>query len=231
MNAYEIRRIDELDAVPIKEADVTWRPVRRPLGISAFGINAWTGDTGRHVIEEHSEAGFGHEEVYVVIRGRARFTVGGDDHEVDAGTIVYLRDPETTRGAVALEDGTTVLAIGAKPGEAFEPSTWEWVFAAAPARARGDWAAALEIVRDGLAAKPKSPGLHYFVAESLAGLGQRDEALALLRRSLELDAELRPDADEGPREWAAESKAFDGLRDDPEFLAITRQPDASGGGA
>ena len=40
------------------------------------------------------------------------------------------RGPGTKRGAIAAEDDTAVLAVGAKPGEVFEPSPWEDIFAA-----------------------------------------------------------------------------------------------------
>ena len=39
-------------------------------------------------------------------------------------------DPALVREAVALEAGTLVLAVGARPGVAFTPSTWEEKFLA-----------------------------------------------------------------------------------------------------
>ena len=51
MSAYEVRRFDELEEVPVKRAGINWRPIRRPLGITAFGINAYTGHEGEHVVE------------------------------------------------------------------------------------------------------------------------------------------------------------------------------------
>ncbi len=65
---YGVMRLDEIEAIPV--AGVRWKPVRRTLGIEAFGINAYTGDAGEHVVEEHDEQGGGaggHEEVYAVI--------------------------------------------------------------------------------------------------------------------------------------------------------------------
>lgn len=222
MSAYEIRRIDDLDEVPVEAAGINWRPIRRAFGIRAFGINAYTGDTGTHVVEEHTESQLEHEEVYVVIRGRARFTLGDDELDADAGTIVYLGDPGTRRGAVALEDGTAVLAVGGKPGTAYEPSAWEWVFAASPHRERGDYSQGLAIVREGLE-ETGNPVLHYHVAYYEALAGNRDAALDHLRRSVE----HRPLT----REWARGDEDFASLHDDPEFLAITREPDAGGEGA
>lgn len=219
MSAYEVRRFDELDAIAV--AGVNWRPIRRVLGITAFGINAYSGDTGEHVVEEHTEESLGHEEVYVVVAGRATFTLGDDEVDVPAGAFVYVREPRTRRGAVASEDGTTVLAIGGKPGS-HEPSAWEWYFAANPARERGDYAAAIVIIRQGLEVTG-NPVLNYHLAYYEALHGNREAALDHLRTAVE----HRPDV----RRWARDDEDFASLRDDPEFLAITREPDAPGQGA
>jgi hypothetical protein len=73
-------RIDDTDGLPVL-GTLMWQPVRRPLGISAFGINAYTaGKAGDEVVEEHTEQA--EEEAYVVIRGHATFTVDGE--EIDA---------------------------------------------------------------------------------------------------------------------------------------------------
>lgn len=217
MSAYEVRRIDDLDEIAV--AGVNWRPIRRELGITAYGINAYTGDAGAHVVEEHSETMLGHEEVYVVVRGSACFTLGGDEHDVAAGGFVYVRDPAITRAAVALEDGTAVLAVGGRPG-AHEPSAWEWGFAASRHRARGDYERGLEIVREGLSARPDDPVHHFQVAGYEALLGNRDEALERLRFAVERLDEIR--------EWARGYPPFESLREDPDFLAITGQPESAG---
>ena len=205
-SGWEVRRIDELDEIPVPGAGITWRPIRRALGIRAFGINAYTAAAGEHVVEEHTEESLGHEEVYVVLAGRARFTLDGEDLEAEQGTIVYLRDPAVKRAAVALEDGTMVLAVGAKPGEAFGPSPWEWWFAASPHRERGDFEAGREIVREGLAGMPEHPMMHYQVALYEAMCGNDDEAVERLRTAVE--------GDERIREWAREHPALEQLRAD-----------------
>lgn len=220
MSAYEVRRIEEFDVVPVTGADIDWLPVRRTLGIRAFGINAYTTEEpGKHVVEEHTEGQLRHEEVYVVVSGRARFTLGDEEVDADAGTLVYVRDPETKRAAVALEPGTTVLAVGGKPGEAYEPSAWEWVFAASPHRDRGDYVQGLAIVREGLD-ETGNPVLHYHVAYYEALAGNRDAALEHLRKSVE----HRPETGERART----DEDFASLRDDPEFLAITGEADPAG---
>ena len=53
MSAYEVRKLAEFDVVPVTGAGIDWRPVRRTLGIRAFGINAYTADeAGKHVVEQ-----------------------------------------------------------------------------------------------------------------------------------------------------------------------------------
>ena len=127
-DGYEVAHVDELDALPVNGGEFIWRPVRRRFGISAFGTNAYTAEkAGQRVIEEHSERD-GHEEMYVVLRGGVTFTLGDDELAAGPGTLVFVR-PGTRRGAIATEDGTFVLAVGAKPGVVFEPSPWEQVFA------------------------------------------------------------------------------------------------------
>jgi len=229
VSAYEVRRIDELDEIPVPGADINWRPIRKAFGIRAYGINAYTADAGKHVVEEHTEKGLQHEEVYVVLTGRARFTLGDDEVEAAPGTLVYLRDPMTKRGAVAVEDGTTVLAIGGKPGEAYEPSLWEWSFATAPLRERGDYEGALGVLNEGLA--QRTPGLEdrpdygwllYDIACYEALLGRRDDALRHLREAVERQPRIA--------EQARRDEDFDSLRDDAEFSAIAGESDSGRSG-
>jgi hypothetical protein len=124
-----------LDAVePIvfdSDDEPDWKPLRHELGIGAFGVNAWVGrQPGDQAIERHDEAPkeggtSGHEELYVVVSGAARFTVDGNELDAPAGTLVFVEDPSLTREAVATEPNTTVLVVGAARGVTFEPSDWE----------------------------------------------------------------------------------------------------------
>ena len=218
MSDWEIRSLDDLEAIPIPDEGITWRPIRRALGIRAFGINAYTAtNAGDAIGEDDTEQALGHEEVYVVVRGRARFTLAYGECDAPAGTMVYVRDPGTRRRAVAAEPGTAVLAIGGKPGEAFEPSAWEWWFAASPSRERGDYDEALRIVSEGLEQNPDHPTLLYNVACYAALAGHREEALKHLRRA----AELQPSV----REWAGGDDDLASLRDDPRFAQVLASED------
>ncbi len=95
---------------------VSWWPMRRELGIDAFGCNVWIAEReGDELIGEHDESDEGHEELYIVMLGHAAFTVDGDDVDVPAGTVVFVR-PGVSRIAVARMPNTRIVAIGAKPG-------------------------------------------------------------------------------------------------------------------
>ena len=124
--------LDDVPAVVFdSDAEPDWKPLRHHLGIGAFGVNAWVApEAGGQAIERHDEAPEdggtnGHEELYVVLRGHARFTVGDEEIDGPEGTLVFIADPALVREAIASEPGTTVLAIGAARGVAFEPSDWE----------------------------------------------------------------------------------------------------------
>ena len=56
------------------------------------------------------ERSLGHEEVYVVLAGRATFTLDDETLDAPAGTIVFIRDVDVRRHARAEEPGTSVLA-------------------------------------------------------------------------------------------------------------------------
>jgi hypothetical protein len=209
---YEVVHIDELEAFPIQNLGLTWRPIRRRFDIRAFGVNAYTAEeAGAPVVEEHRERN-GHEELYVVVSGRATFTLEGKEHDAPAGTLVYC-PPGTLRVAVAAEPGTTVLGIGAKPGEAFTPSGWEWSFAAFSYLSRGDETRARAEIEAGIAAVPDSwqARFNYACFEALAG--NADAALTQLERAAELEPEAVAKA-------AAADEDFAPLRTEDRFRAI-----------
>jgi len=203
--------VDELDRYPDMSGAPVLMPVRRKLGIKAFGANCWTAPLGRPVIERHSEAN-GDEELYVVLRGAVRFTVGDRETDVGRGTIVHV-PPDTVREAVATEPDTVVLAVGVKPGEAFEPKSWE-DFQVAFAKAReGGVEEARALVTEVLEQNPDAWQGAYNAACFEVLAGNADEAFAHLERAFEL----------GPpevRQLAADGKDFAPLRSDPRWQEL-----------
>jgi tetratricopeptide (TPR) repeat protein len=203
--------VDSLDAIQMPDGFV-WRPIRRHFGIRAFGVNAYTAqEVGGQIVEEHSEGSLGHEEIYLVLRGRARFTIDGAEHELAAGQLVFLRDPALRRGAVALELDTVVLALGGRPGQPHAVSPWEAMFAAVPAVERGDWDEAIRIHEEALAERPDDPSLLYNLACVEALAGKSLDALLHLQRAVELRPALS--------ERATGDPDFESIRGEPAFPA------------
>ena len=187
-------RVDELPSIKVA-GELRWKPVRRTLGIEAFGMNAYTAEkAGDDVVERHSEERLRHEEVYVVLAGRATFELDDEKLDAPAGTIVFLRDPTVRRYATAVEAGTTVLAVGGKPGEAYTPSAWEWYFEAERFRDPLDSEAALRLMAEAIERFPDNVGVLYSTACWEALDGRPDDAWTTLERAIELDPKAR--------EWA-----------------------------
>jgi len=183
-------RLDEIQPIPVVSGTLLWRPVRRALDIGAFGINAYIApNAGDHVVEEHTEEALGHEEIYVVLAGRATFTLDGETLDASAGTVVFVRDPKVKRHARATEPETTVLAVGGPRGGAYVPSPWEDFFAAERHRAAGDYEVYAAELADALERRPDHPATLYNLACAEALAGRPDEALVYLRRALELKPE------------------------------------------
>jgi tetratricopeptide (TPR) repeat protein len=207
MTGWEATSFGELDSVPLFDG-IVWHPVRRKLGIRAFGMNAYSSEAvGELVIEEHDETGLGHEEIYVVVRGRATFTLNGETLEAPAGTMVFISDPAVNRKAVADEADTLVLAVGGPAGAAYDPSPWEWYFGAMPAIREQRYDEAIALMEQGLGEKPGNPAILYNLAcaESLAG--RPLDAITHLQAAI-----------------AGESNYADRAREDPDFDPIRREP-------
>ena len=199
--------VDELDRIEMPDGFV-WRPIRRRFDIRAFGVNAYNAlEAGSPIVETHTEGQLGHEEIYFVLRGRAIFTIDGNDHELGAGELVFVRDPSLKRGAVAMDADAVVLAFGGKPGAAHEVSAWEAMFAAVPAANREDWDEAIRIHEEALAESPEHPALLYNLACMEARGGRHVDALLHLQRAVSL-----------------ESKWAEVARRDSDFTAIRGEP-------
>jgi quercetin dioxygenase-like cupin family protein len=203
---------DTVDIAGIRRAN-GWSPIRSELGVGAFGINAWHGDAGAQLIGEHTEERTGHEELYVVVAGTARFTVDGEETVAATGTVVFVRDPASTRAAVADADGTTVLSVGGNPTEAYRPLPWEVNAQVFDLFGRGEIREAKELVTGALDRFEDRSALLYNLACAEARLGEVEAAFTHLQAAVDdretLAALARDDSD------------FEALRDDPRFAALT----------
>jgi quercetin dioxygenase-like cupin family protein len=194
--------IDELASIPYEFG--VYRPIRRALGVTAFGVNAYSADEGC-VVEPHDEVKTDDEELYLVVSGRAEFVVAGETLDAPAGTLVLV-PPGEHREARAVEAGTTVFAVGGKAGAAGPISPWEYWRAAEPAYRAGEYARAYEIASEGLGEHPENGSLHY----QLACFAALDGRLDLAREHLEKAFA----GDPRTREWAAGDEDLAALRAD-----------------
>ncbi len=188
--------------------DHIWHPVRRALGATGFGVGAYSAArAGDVLVGTHDETGLGsnrHEELYVVLRGRALFEVDGKELELGPEELLLV-DPATRRGARALADGTSVLVIGGAPG-AVAPAPYEHWYMALTA---DDPRAAAEIAAEGLAQFPDHGQLNYQLACFRALAGELDVAARHLRRAV-----------------ATDERAWDWLEDDADLDALRAVPGA-----
>jgi tetratricopeptide (TPR) repeat protein len=210
LSDYRVVHLDEIDE--ISDGREPLRPVRHHLGITAFGINAWTArEVGDRIINEHDEEDDENEELYFVAQGRAVFELDGERREAPAGTFVFV-PPAVKRTAFAEEPGTTILALGGIPGKPYEPDGWELWSEPRALYDAGEYAAAADRGRELIEADPQYPLLFYNLAccESLAG--RTDEAIEHLRQAAARS--------ERWREYAKDDSDFDPIRDEPAFKEL-----------
>jgi tetratricopeptide (TPR) repeat protein len=212
--AYRVVTLDGIE--PGDEVDGRVRlAVRQELDIEAFGVNAFraVADDAK-IINEHNELGLtgaGQQELYVVLNGSATFNIDGERVDAPAGSLVFVREPITKRGAVATEAGTTILAIGGTPGEAYRvypPEGQE----AMKAYNAGDFEKAVELLGQVLAREPNDVLSLYNSACFEARAGRIDDALEHLRRAVELEPRAA--------EYARGDDDFASVRDDPRFKKL-----------
>jgi tetratricopeptide (TPR) repeat protein len=209
MSEFAVAHLEEIDEM--SDGRCPWRPVRHHFGISSFGINTWTGrEAGDRIINEHDEQGQD-EELYFVQSGRARFEFDGEPVDAPAGTFVFAR-PGVKRTAFAEESGTTILAVGATPGQAYDPAGWELWAPFGRLYQEGRYAEAADQARGVAEAHPERPALLYNLAccESLAG--RKADAIKHLQLALERS--------ENFRSYLAKDSDLDPIRDEPDFQAL-----------
>jgi hypothetical protein len=214
MAEYKVTHLDDLDYFEYRETR-TGR-IRHELGITAFGINSWLGsNVGDRVIPEHAEDQEGdQDELYVVVRGRARFEVNDDTFDAPQGTLVYVPAGPNRRTAFAEEADTTVVAVGATAGKAFEVHGWEFWGPLHDMFMAGDYEGVIAKGRETIEANPQygMPLYNLACAESLGG--HPDDAVRHLGMAIE-----RWD---GARELARNDSDFDPIREEPGFEELMR---------
>jgi mannose-6-phosphate isomerase-like protein (cupin superfamily) len=210
---YSVARLEDIEEVT--DGRAPWRAVRHHFGITSFGANAWTGkNAGDRILNEHAETSDGveeDEELYFVHSGRATFELDGERVDAPAGTFVFV-PPPVTRTAFAEEPGTTIFAIGGRPGQVYKPWGWDVWRPLQHLYNDKNYDECVERGRELVAANADYPLPLYNLAccESLAG--HKEDAIEHLRLAIEQF--------EGFRNYAAGDSDFDPIREEPAFKEL-----------
>jgi len=208
--SYSVTRFDAIEE--IDDGREPFRPVRHHFGITSFGVNTWTAKkTGDRIINEHSEEGE-QEELYVVMEGRARFELDGENVDAPTGTLVFV-EPGVKRTAFAEEDGTTLMVVGGTPGEVYKDEGFELWAPFGPLYQAGKYAEAADAARETIEAHPEYAATFYNLACCEALAGRKDDAMRHLKHAFE-----KSPGQFG--EWAKNDSDLDSLRDDAEFQQL-----------
>ena len=105
--AYSIASLDELGE------GYGFRKIRKPLGVTAFGVNALVFPPGYDGPAHYHDQ---QDELYFVHRGTATFLIGEEEHEVGEGGLVHVES--TTPRAVSnrSDDDLILFIVGGKDG-------------------------------------------------------------------------------------------------------------------
>lgn len=123
-DGFTIKRRDELESME-GSGNCNWRLVRKPLELTAFGINMVEIGPGGQ-IPEHDESESGQVEVFAILDGEGKFRLDGSDHDAPAGTFVRI-DPGTKR-TIVNDSGAalTALLIGVPADSGYQPAS-DWL--------------------------------------------------------------------------------------------------------
>jgi quercetin dioxygenase-like cupin family protein len=90
-----------------------FRKVRRPLGVTAFGVN-FISFPPRYEGPEHFHDV--QDELYLVFRGAATFTIDGKEHAVGEGGVVHIEASTPRRISNRTGEDLIIYAVGGKDG-------------------------------------------------------------------------------------------------------------------
>ena len=111
-----VKRLEEFETI----FGGGFRRVRAGLGVSSFGLAVMDFPPGFSQYPEHDHSNDGMEEVYTALEGRAFLQVRGEEYVLEPGTFARV-GPAETRKLITRDEAARVLAIGAVPGEVYEP--------------------------------------------------------------------------------------------------------------
>lgn len=211
MAGYAVAHLDEIEE--FTDAGCHYRPIRHHLGVTAFGVTAWTARAAGDLVinEDDEDDPTADQELFLVLHGHAVFVLDGDRFDAPAGTLVFA-PPHTKRMASATEEGTTILALEGTPGKAYEARGWELWAPLASRYAAGEYAEVADRLRVLIAAAPQYPMLFFNLACCESLCGRTSDALDHLRYAIEMADEFR--------DSAKDDSDLDPIRDEPAFKQL-----------
>lgn len=214
MDGYSVAHLDDIEE--FSDVGCHYRPIRHQLGITAFGVTAWTAHAaGDTVINEHDEGDpTADQELFLVLRGHATFDIDGDRVDAPAGTFVFA-PPRTTRTASAKQDGTTIILVEGTPGRGYDARGWELWAPLAPLYQAGGYAEVADRLAAIVAASPQYPMLFFNLACCESQCGRTSDALEHLRHAIAMSEEFRV--------TAKTDSDLDPIRDEPAFQQLINE--------
>ena len=115
MADYSVKRIDDMEGA----FGGAFKRARAELGVRSFGVQVIDMRPNEHRYPAHDHTHDGQEEVFVALRGAGEIEIDGERHPLDPDTMVRV-GPGSKRKIWPGGDGLRVLALGGRPGEAYE---------------------------------------------------------------------------------------------------------------
>ncbi len=103
------------DSADVEAINGVFKPIRRHLGVTAFGINEETLPPNGDAYPDHDHAEDGQEEVFFVLEGGGRMVVDGDDVDLVPGRYVFV-SADAKRMIHPGGDGLRLIIVGSPPG-------------------------------------------------------------------------------------------------------------------
>jgi uncharacterized cupin superfamily protein len=103
------------DSADVEAINGVFKPIRRTLGITAFGINEETLPPHGDAYPDHDHAEDGQEECFFVLEGAGMMVVDGEDVELKPGRYVFV-SADAKRKIHPGEQGLRLIVVGSPPG-------------------------------------------------------------------------------------------------------------------
>ena len=103
------------DAEEVGAMRGVFRPIRRALGVTAFGINQEELPPNGDAYPDHDHAEDGQEEVFYVLAGAGKVVFDVEDVALKPGRYVFV-EPGSKRKILPGDEGLRLICVGSPPG-------------------------------------------------------------------------------------------------------------------